>query len=120
MATDVRTAATSPRTRRWRRFDVTVPVLVTVEKARQVSVMHSRGSQINAGGLAFLADIELVIGDEAEIAFTDYDDLTLRGVVRNRVGNQYGVKFVVTSAEEAEQLGLFRQILSRELGRLDA
>jgi hypothetical protein len=84
MATDVRTAATPPGTRRWRRFDVTVPVRVTVEKARQVSVMYSRVSQINAGGLAFLADTELAMGDEAEIALTDYDDLTLRGVVSNR------------------------------------
>ena len=81
-----------------------------IEKFRQVSVMSSRGSQINAGGLAFRSDADLAIGDEAEIALADYD-LTLRGVVRNRAGNQYGVKFLAASAEEAEQLGLFRQML---------
>jgi len=81
--------------------------------------MNSRGSQINAGGLALLADTELAIGDEAELQFTDYD-VTLRGVVRNRAGNHYGVKFVATSADEAAQLGLFRQILSSRMGRLDA
>jgi len=81
--------------------------------------MNSRGSQINAGGLALLADTELAIGDEAEIDFADHG-LTLRGVVRNRVGNRYGVKFVSTSAEEAEQLGFFRQTLSSRMGRLDA
>jgi len=105
--------------RRWRRFQLTVPVRFTIEKARQVSVMNSCGSRINGGGLALLADTELAVGDEAEVAFTDYD-LTLRAVVRNRVGNQYGVKFLATSAEEAEQLGLFRQRLRSKVGCLDA
>jgi hypothetical protein len=113
--------ATNPtQTRRWRRFAVTVPLRVTIEKFRQVSVIRSRGSQVNAGGLAFLADTDVEIGDEVEIAFTDRDDLILRGVVRNRAGNQYGVKFLATSAEEARQLGVFRQILSSKMGRLDA
>ena len=67
-----------------------------------------------------MADTELATGDEAEIVFTDYDGLTLRGVVRNCVGNQYGLKFLAARAEEAEQLGLFRQILSSKLGWLDA
>jgi len=75
--------------------------------------------QVNAGGLAFFADFELAIGDEAEIALRDYD-LMLGAVVRSRAGNQYGVKSLTTSAEEAEQLGLFRQILSSKMGCLDA
>jgi len=82
-------------------------------------VINSCGSQINGGGLALLADTELAVGDEAEVAFTDYD-LTLRAVVRNRSGNEYGVKFLATSAEEAEQLGLFRQRLRSKVGCLDA
>jgi hypothetical protein len=104
-------------TRRWRRFQFTLPVRVTIEKCRQVSVMNSRGSQINAGGLALFADTDLAVGDEAEIEVADYR-LTLRGVVRNRAGDQYGVKFLATSADEAEQLGLFRQILCRKVGPL--
>jgi hypothetical protein len=87
-----------------------VPVRVTIEKARQVNVINSRGCEVNAGGLAFSADTNLAIGDEAEIAVTDFC-LTLRGIVRDQAGNQYGVKFLATSAEEAEQLALFRQIL---------
>ena len=116
MTTDV--TSTPPGTRRWRRFELTVPIRVTVEKFRQVSVISSRGSQVNAGGLAFFADTDLAIGDEAEIAFTDYDDLTVRGVVRNRSENQCGVKFLAASPEEAEQLGLFRRNLSHKMGRL--
>ena len=123
MASDARIPNRTPATRRWRRFQLTVPVRVTIEKSEHVSVVNSRGSQVNAGGLAFSADLELAIGDEVEIALTEYQ-LTLRGMVRNctgdQGGDQYGVKFLATSAEEAAQLGLFRQILSSKVGRLDA
>ena len=71
---------------------------------------------MNGGGLAFFAETDLSIDDEAEIAFTEYEDLTLRGVVRNRAGHQHGVKFVATSAEEAEKLGLFRKNLRGRMG----
>jgi len=119
MAPDVRIATTPPEKRRWRRFEVTVPVRITVDKFRQVSVISSRASQVNAGGFAFFADTDLAIGEEAEIAFTNLA-LTVRAVVRNRAGNQHGMKFLATSAEEAEHLALFRQILSSRMGLLDA
>lgn len=105
--------------RRWRRLHFTVPVRVTLEKSGHVSVINGRGSHVNPGGIAFITDTDLAIGDEAEITLTDYD-LTLRGVVRDREGNQYGVEFLATSTEEAEQLGLFRQILRTKVGCLDA
>jgi hypothetical protein len=105
--------------RRWRRLHFTVPVRVALEKSRHISVINSRGSQVNPGGLAFFTNTDLAIGDEAEITLTDYH-LTLRGVVRDRAGNQYGVEFLATSAEEADQLGLFRQILRSKMGCLDA
>jgi len=74
---------------------------------------------MNPGGIGFSADTDLAIGDEVEIALTDYQ-LTLRGVIRDRRGDRYGVEFLATSAEENEQLGLFRHILSSKLGCLDA
>ena len=96
-----------------------MPVRITVDKFRQVSVICARASQVNAGGLAFFADTELEFGDEAEIAFTDHS-LTVRAVVRNRTGNQLGMKFVATSAEETEHLALFRRMLASKMGRLEA
>ncbi len=105
--------------RRWRRFDFPLPVRVTVEKFQYSSVISSQGSQVNAGGLAILADTELAIGDEAEIEFSDYN-LTLRGVVRNQAGIHYGIKFIATSADEAERLGRFRQLLKAKVGPLEA
>ncbi len=120
MATYARVAATArSTTRRWRRFDIETPVRVTVEKFRHDTVMSSHGSQMNGGGLALLGDPELVIGDEVQIELIDYE-LRLRGVVRNHAGNYHGVQFVFTTAEEAEHLARFRQVLTSTGGPLYA
>jgi len=118
VASNTRIAIPVPKTRRWRRYQLTVSLRVTAEKSCRASVINSRGSQVNAGGLAFLGDADLEIGDEVEIAFTDFG-LTLRGVICNYASSQYGVKFLATSPDEAEQLGLFRQNLRSKMGRLE-
>jgi hypothetical protein len=65
------------------------------------------------------AEADLVVGDGAEITLTDYN-LMLTGVIRNRVGDRCGVQFLITSAEDAEQLGRFRQMLGEKVGCLHA
>ena len=125
MAVNAGIATGSSRRRRWLRFQFALPVRVTLEKRQQVSVIQSRSSQVNGGGLCFLADdgvfgeADLVVGDEAEITLTDYN-LTLTGVIRNRVGDHCGVQFLITSAEDAEHLGRFRQMLGEKVGCLHA
>jgi hypothetical protein len=107
--------------RRWRRYHLTVPVRVTIEKHLQVSVIKSRSSQMNDGGLAVYADTELTIGDEADLEFTPphFDRaLTLRGVVRNHKGDLYGVEFLATGPELALYVR-FTSAFQRSLG-LDA
>ena len=101
--------------RRWRRSRLTVPVRVIMENAGR-DVLNTRGSQMNDGGITVRADRELAIGDEAEIKFTPphfYPFVRLRGVIRNRVGDLYGVEFLAKSATDNRQLGLFRHILLR-------
>ena len=119
MATHSELAAASLEKRRWRRVHFTVPVRVTVRKSRYTSVINGQGSMMNPGGISFSAEIDLAIGDEVEIALTEHQ-LKLRGVIRDRAGNQYGVEFLAASAEENEQLARFRQILTSKLGCLDA
>jgi hypothetical protein len=102
--------------RRWQRCHFAVPIRVTVEKPQHATLENTRGWRMNGGGIAVYADRELSIGDQAEIEFTPphfYTALTLRGVVRNRACNLYGVEFLARSAAENEQLGLFRRILAR-------
>jgi len=119
MATRSELAAASLEKRRWRRVHFTVPVRVTVRRSRYTCVISSQGSLMNPGGISFSAEIDLAIGDEVEIALTDHQ-LKLRGAIRDRAGNQYGVEFLATTAEDNEQLTLFRQILTSKLGCLDA
>lgn len=116
MTTAIQPDCASTAGRRWRRSRLTVPIRVTIENPERVNVMNTRGSQMNDGGLAVRADRELAIGDEAEIKFTPphfYPFVRLRGVIRNRVGDLYGVEFLAKSATESRQLGLFRHILLR-------
>jgi hypothetical protein len=93
-----------------------VPVRLTVEKSQRLNVVAGRGSEVNDGGLAIRAESELAIGDEAEMRFTPphfYPFVTLRGVVRNRAGNVYGVEFLASSPAQSRQLAIFRHILLR-------
>ena len=119
MATHTELAAASLEKRRWRRVHFTVPVRVTVRKSRYTCVISGLGSLMNPGGISFSAEIDLAVGDEVEIALTEHQ-VKLRGVIRDRAGNQYGVEFLATSAEENQQLARFRQILTSKLGSLDA
>ena len=116
MATEAKTDKASPEKRRWRRCHFAVPVQVTIEKPQHVTLTDARGWRMNNGGTAVYADTELNIGSEAEIAFTPphfYPPVTLRGVIRNRAGDLYGVEFLAKSAAEKKQLALFRQTLAR-------
>jgi PilZ domain len=115
MATKAQFVMTSLDNRRWRRLHFTVPVRVTLDKSGLITVINSCGYQMNPGGICVFADADLAIGDQVATEFPDYH-LTLRGVIRNRTDNRYGVEFLATSKEENEQLGLLRRILSRVPG----
>jgi hypothetical protein len=104
--------------RRWHRSQFTVPVRVRIKKARETTLMNTHCSQMNDGGLAVYADTELPIGEEAEIEFTDYH-LTVRGAVRNRAGDLYGMEFLAASNTERTQLSLLRKILHIKVCRND-
>ena len=114
--------ATAER-RRWRRYQFAAPVRVTIEKPRHTAPMDTHACHMNDGGIAIHTNTELSIGTQAKIEFAllSFDfPLTLRGVVRNRAGNQYGVEFLETTAAEREHLILFSEILRCKAGCFDA
>jgi len=116
MAIRAKTRKASPGKRRWRRYHFAVPIRVIVEKPHHATLEDARGWRMNDGGIAVYADTGLSIGALAEIEFSPphfYPPVTLRGVVRNRAGDLYGVEFLAKSATDKEQLSLFRQILAR-------
>jgi PilZ domain len=113
----------SEERRRWHRYQFAVPVRVTIEKPRDATLVDTRACEMNDGGITIYAKAELSIGTEAKIEFApaSFDfPLTLKGVVRNRAGGQYGVEFLVTSAAENEHLTIFREILRSKAASPDA
>jgi PilZ domain len=116
MANETECSLGTAGARRWRRSQLTVPVRVTIENSRALNVINTRGSHMNDGGLAVRADRELTIGDEAEVKFTPphfYPFVRLRGVIRNRVDDVYGLEFQAANWSEEKQLGIFRRNLAR-------
>ena len=112
----------TPPRRRWRRYHFAAPVRVTIEKPRPTTLQDSRANEMNDGGIAIQTNAELSLGTQATIEFVPSSfglPLTLRGVVCNRSGKQYGVEFLVTSAAEKEHLLLFQKLLHTKVGCLD-
>lgn len=110
MTVDVET-----RRRRWRRHHLDVPIRVIVHDASKTSVFVGRGNELNEGGMAITAGVELRTGDEAEIEFTppySGGPLRIRGVVRNRAGYRYGMEFVADGDREKEQVDRLKTMLT--------
>jgi len=108
------TISTQRRTRRWPRYQLDVPIRLIVHTARKTSVIVGRGNELNEGGLAVTAGVELRLGDEAEIEFTppySNSPIRIRGVVRNRSGYRYGMELVAADDREVEDVQRFKTML---------
>ena len=108
------TIETDRKTRRWPRLHLDVPIRVIVHGSSKTSVIVGRGNELNEGGMAVTAGVELRLGDQTEIEFTPpYSGLPIRirGVVRNRKGYRYGMEFVAEGRHESEQVDRWRTML---------
>lgn len=108
------TIESAKRTRRWRRLHLDLPIRVIVHRPSKTSVIVGRGNELNEGGMALTAGVELNPGDETEIEFTPpYSGvpIRIRGVVRNRTGYRYGMEFVAEDAQESEQVDRWKAML---------
>ena len=108
------TIETEKKTRRWPRLHLDVPIRVIVHGRSKTSVIVGRGNELNEGGMALTAGVELRLGDQTEIEFTPpYSGLPIRirGVVRNRKGYRYGMEFVAEDTHESEQVVRWRTML---------
>jgi hypothetical protein len=105
---------TQGRTRRWPRYHLDVPIRVIVHTARKTSVIVGRGNELNEGGMAVTAGVELQLGDETEIEFTppySNSPIRIRSVVRNRSGYRYGMEFVAADDREVEDVQKLKTVL---------
>ncbi len=103
-----------PGTRRWPRYKLNVPIRAVVQRDSRVLIVDGRGNELNEGGMAVFAGLELKIGDDVDIEFTPpYQGMPIRvrSIVRNRRGYYYGVEFRRATAEDVEKVSLIRLTL---------
>jgi hypothetical protein len=94
-------------TRRYRRYKLDVPVRVIVHSEEKTRIIHGRGNELNQGGLAVNAGVELEVGDEVEVEFTPaytHQPLRARASVKNRNGYRYGLEFMTETAVDYERV----------------
>jgi hypothetical protein len=104
-----------PIKRRWPRFAVTIPVRISTDGPTRSSAWEGQGTDLNGGGLAVKAEIELAIGEQISVELTppfSGQALTFRCFVRNRDGNRYGVELITENDEDYVKAGLLHQKLA--------
>ena len=100
--------------RRWARYRINVPVRVVVQRPDKTVIVSGRGMELNEGGMALFAGVELKVGQRVEIEFTppyDGQPLRVRGVIRNRNGYNYGSEFLLLDREDKIQAEQIRHVL---------
>ncbi|MGI9103397.1 MAG: PilZ domain-containing protein [Terriglobales bacterium] len=105
--------------RRFKRYQIRVPIRVVVHRDALTSRINGRGTELNEGGLCLFAGVELNVGDQVEVEFTPpYTEEPLRvwAVVRNRYGYYYGVEFLTENTGERDEVSRFREILRSVTG----
>ena len=105
--------------RRWKRYQIRVPVRLVVHRATLTSRVNGRGTELNEGGMCVFAGVELGIGDQVELEFTaPYAPQPLRiwASVKNRYGYYYGLEFLTENAGERQEVERFRQVLRSATG----
>jgi PilZ domain len=94
-------------TRRFRRYRLDVPVRVIVQTEFKTRIIDGRGNELNEGGLAVSAGVELDLGENVEVEFTPAytgQPLRARAAVRNRAGYRYGLEFLTDTPSDRERV----------------
>ncbi len=107
--------------RRWKRYQIRVPVRLVVRRRDVTTRINSRGTELNEGGMCVFAGVELNLEDEVELEFTApyaSEPLCIWAAVRNRYGYYYGLEFLTDNAAEREQVERFRDILRSATGNV--
>ena len=101
------------RMRRWPRYRINVPVRVVVQRPDKTVLVSGRGMELNEGGMALFAGVELKLGQRVEIEFTPPygQPLRVRSTVRDRSGYNYGTEFLLLNGEDKQQAEQIRQVL---------
>lgn len=100
--------------RRWPRYKMDVPVRVITQALTKTTIVQGRGSELNNGGMAVFAGMELSIGAQVLVEFTppySGQPIRVRCTVRNRVGYRYGVEFITENDDDYESVHRIETVL---------
>ena len=104
--------------RRFPRYKVDVPVRVITQGLAKVTIVQGRGSELNVGGMAVFAGMELSLGAQVIVEFTppySGQPIRVRCFVRNRAGYRYGMEFITETDDDYENVNRIETIL-RSMG----
>jgi hypothetical protein len=102
------------QTRRFRRYKLDVPVRVIKQAEDKVRYIDGRGNELNEGGLAVNAGVELDVDEIVNVEFTppySGEPIRARARVRNRDGYRYGLEFLTESPDDCERVMEIRTAL---------
>jgi hypothetical protein len=102
--------------RRWPRYRVDIPVVIITQKPVRLVTCEGRGTDLNGGGLAVEAPIELATDDQVAVEFTPpnrTESVSFRCFVRNRNGNRYGLEFIAENDADYVKTGELQEGLER-------
>jgi hypothetical protein len=83
-----------PRTRRWTRLPIDMPVKVVTSKGFSSTTVEGRGTELSQGGMELYAGILLDPGDMLEIEFEMPTPSRMTAIVRSRNGFCFGLEFI--------------------------
>ncbi len=100
--------------RRWPRYNIDVPVRLIAQRPTKVAIVQGRGKELNRGGIAVFAGIELSLNEQVAVEFTppySGQPIRVRAFVRNRSGYTYGIEFITENDTDYKNVGQLESIL---------
>jgi hypothetical protein len=101
--------------RKWSRYRVNIPVVVTTQTPIKVVTYEGRGSDLNGGGLAVEAAMDLAVDDQVAVEFTpphSREPVIFRCFIRNRKDNRYGLEFIAENDADYVKTGELQEGLA--------
>jgi hypothetical protein len=81
-------------TRRWPRYHVSLPILISAESDFSKIAVPGLACEIGQGGMALYGGVALEPGELMEIEFQTSGKLRVAGIIRNRSGFCFGLEFL--------------------------